>query len=244
MKKLLLIRMKSCLSIILFLGFLNSCTRSENLSEYSAKNSENTGKIFKSVNSSSSFAMMLNADPLDRCGSGYTPIDIDRTLPYYDDYNVYCYDGYVGEGGVCESIGNNKPCIDLSHFLATKGAYIHRDVSNTGIVRSVPIFYGYNQEMAFNSYIPSGSGTLYSQSFAIGGDSNSYFFTGGIGGTMPTEAANTVLHFFRNQVATLPVSYSGSVPVNAKIVAVHFSVVSYLCIPALREVKMSVKYRY
>lgn len=241
MKKLFLQSVRTLIILVTYLLFFNSCNRQDTDGHTDNIKNDNKGMITKTgstILNKSSFMLKLNLEPDNKCYGGSTYINVDPLQPFYDDFNIYCYDGYTG---ACSAIGNGKPCIDLSHFLGRKGAYIG---SNGTSIGKGSTFYGDGQQIAFLNYYPTGYGTLYTKSFSIGAESNSYFWTGGIYGTMPNEAANTVLQFFKSQIDTLPVTYSGTTQIHPKIAAVHFIVTAYLCDPPYREVQMTVKYYY
>ena len=235
MKTKLLFKLKNYFLASLTL-LLANCSRSQDVDTIESSISENYGKAGNVQQST--FSVSLNADPLNKCSGGFTPINLDTQYIYFDEYNVFCYDGYSGD---CSLIGNGKPCIDLSHFVGTKADYIGGNPIN---FKRILKFYGSNGENLFNSYNPSGYGTINEASFTIGAESNSYFFVGGIAGSMPNDAANTVLHSFKNQIKNLPSYYSGSVELRPTILAAHFRVEAYLCDLPYREVKMRIKYIY
>lgn len=222
--------------VILSLLVTFGCNRTVENPNYNDVASRNQVNKMNSGKAASNFNVALNADPLNKCSGGYTAINLNPIYPYNDTFNIYCYDGYTG-GGNCSTLGNGKPCIDLSHFL---GVTIFND-SQSGFV-NVGRYYGSSQEYLFDTYNPSGYGQLYTASFTISTESNSYFFEGGIGGTMPNDAANTVSHRFMDEINNLP----SLLPKNARpiVIASHFRVEAYLCDPPMREVKMSIKYYY
>lgn len=169
-------------------------------------------------------------------------ITINPNYTYYDDYHVYAGDSYYSEP-TPNCLGDGKPCINLSHFLAMNGAYIQPNASSSvGNSGKMVFYYGENNYYNFAQHpMPKGA-TGYSteQSFTINeyGSSSPLF---GYSTYMTNDAANAVLHQFKDMVAEIPNNYQGKTP---KIFAAHFQYQSWLSIPPHRQAKMTVKYYY
>lgn len=229
-------KLLSCGLISLFV--LNSCDRNENALNIDKETQQKiSNKAGKNVQA---FMVKVNADPMNKCNGYEESVSLNSNYSYYDDYVILPYDYESSSYGFY----NGKPITTLSKFLAEKGAHdIANANKNDNSGQKLAVFIGSGEFSAFLIYNPTSFGSLQEESFTISSETYGYFFTGAPGGYMPNDAANTVLHEFKQRIAQLP---SGGIngTLRPKIRAVYYQSESYLCIPPSREIKMSIKYSY
>lgn len=221
--------------------FIISCS-DDNTEITSTENStiqEGTSNRVSSTNSVS-FPVTLSTVTSSDSISVSSSIAVNPSYTYYSNYNVYAGDGYYSTP-TSNCLGDGKSCINLSHFLGMYGAYTSYDF-NPATVARFPLFYGENEYYQFQTYPrPQGTSTYsLEQNYYIDeyGSSSPLF---NYSSYMTNDAANSVLHQFKDMVATLPNDSQGRTP---KIFAAHFKYDSWLSIPAHRQAKMSVRYYY
>lgn len=169
-------------------------------------------------------------------------IGVNPNYTYYSDYNIYAGDGYYSSPTL-DCLSDGKTCINLSHFLAMNGAYIQPNpIPPVGNAGKMAFYFGENDYYNFSHHPTPTAAAGYSseQSYTINeyGNGSPLF---NYSSFMTNDAANSVLHQFKDMVAALPNNYQGKTP---KIFAAHFQYNSWLSIPAHRQAKMSVRYYY
>lgn len=222
---------KLLLSSIMF-GFFYSCDRVEDNDVVSSADAGN--KIEKVQKKSQAFSVQAISNSSLKCGEGSSvSLDLNPTLPYYDDFNVSKYDNVNN----CPS--NNKQCLSISAFLLRKGAYISGSSSAESIQRFGQ-FSGYDEINEFNAFkideVP-----LETVEFTMGDDPSTGYglWADGVASRyMTNNNANAVLHYFKNNMKGIH-SPTGA-PI--RIAAVHIYRESLLCIPSYAFIRMSVKY--
>jgi len=169
-------------------------------------------------------------------------ISVNSTYGYFDDYNVYSGDSNYSTA-TPDCLGDGKPCINLSHFLGSSGAYIKPNPDPLTSQGKLALYFGENEESSFRGH-PTPKGVSYYsvelRSFYINenGSSSPLF---NYSGYMTNDAANSVLHQFKSMVSTIPNDQQGKPP---KIFAAHFAYNSWFTTPVTRQAKMSVRYYY
>lgn len=196
-----------------------------------------------SPNTSISYPVFLRTGELSSSNPDVSSnIVVNPNYDYYSDYNVYAGDDYYADP-TPNCLGDGKPCINLSHFLGMKGASIAPDYLPVGNQVKVAISYG---EAEYNDlYLPkqpkvTGPYTTGQTSFTI--SEYGYYSPIFANSTyMTNDAANSVLHQFKDMVATIPNDDLGRAP---KIYAVNFRYRAWYGNPPGRQAIMSIKYYY
>jgi len=208
--------------------------------ENSALQKGTSNKI--SSNEYVSFPVTLNIGEASENNIGVnSTIEVNPNYPYYSDYNVYASDGYYSTP-TPNCLNDGKPCINLSHFLAMKGAYLKPYV-NPGASRTA-IFYGEMGEYDFAQYPRPNVPGVYSDreaSFVVqeNGSSSPLF---NYSTYMTNDAANAILHHFKDRIKDI--QKNDNEEGEPKIFAVHFRYNSWFGMSTERQVKMRVRYYY
>jgi hypothetical protein len=223
---------------LLVTALVISCT-SDNNEIIPAENTSSKSELYGRISNSpeNGFPVFL--------GIGSSPeieniITVNPFYQYYGDFNVYAGDSnYSVSTPNC--LGDGKPCINLSRFLGMYGAYTASPDYNPLTAARFPIFYAYMGMNDFKQYPkPAGINYTLETSFQIT-ERGSFSPLFANSSYMTNDAANSVLHQFKNLIGTIPNDSQGRQP---KVFAAHFQYNSWFGDPPYREAKMSVRYYY